>query len=170
MNTKLIGALLIVMACGGFGFLLALHNKKEIRMLRELDMTLEYMIQQLQYRQLSLPELCSFASEQTNGFIGKFFEQLATELNSQILPDVSQCIHAAINKLPGAPAAVGDLLALLGTNLGKFDLEGQISGLYWVQDECRRRFENRSANQEVRRRCYQTLGLCVGAALAIIFV
>ncbi len=170
MNFKIIGALLIVLSCGGFGFLVALHNKKEITLLRELDLILEYMIHELQYRQLPLPELCLRASEQSAGIISKFFQQLAKELSSQILPDVNQCVFAALHKLPIMPSCVSELISVLGINLGKFDLEGQVSGLQWVQSECKRKYEKIAEDQEVKRRSYRTLGLCAGAAIAILFI
>ncbi len=170
MNLKVLGAMLIILACGGFGFFLAYSYRKEIIMLRQVDMTLGYLISELQYRQLPLPELCRKASEQTNGSVGKFFMLLAQELEAQVLPDVNQCVDAAMNKIPTVPITVKELMDLIGNHLGNFDLCGQIQGLEWVRSECKRMLSIRAADHEMKRRNYQTLGLCAGAALAILFI
>ena len=168
MNFKILGAMLIILSGGGFGFIMAASYKKEVKILRELDQIIKYMISELQYRQLPLPELCKNASAQAEGPIGKFFINFAEEMEAQILPDVQQCIQAALTKSPLLPRIVCELLDVLGANLGKFDLDGQISGLEWVELECKRTLEKMTVNQELKRRNYQTLGLCVGAALAIL--
>jgi len=49
-------------------------------------------------------------------------------------------------------------------------MEGQLKGLESVRQECRRQVETLSYNRDARLRSYQTLGLCAGAALAILFV
>ena len=48
--------------------------------------------------------------------------------------------------------------------------QGQILGLEAVRSHCRSELDALSANQDERLRSYQTLGLCTGAALAILFV
>ena len=63
-----------------------------------------------------------------------------------------------------------DALILLGRWLGRFDLDGQLKGLDAVRQECRRHLEELNNNREVRLRSYQTLGLCAGAAIAILFI
>ena len=59
---------------------------------------------------------------------------------------------------------------MLGTSLGRFDLTGQLNGLEQVRSHCRRELEALAGNRDQRVRGYQTLGICAGAALAILFV
>jgi hypothetical protein len=49
-------------------------------------------------------------------------------------------------------------------------LEGQLQGIASVHSACERTLEQLSNNREMRLRSYQTLGLCVGAALVILFI
>ena len=58
----------------------------------------------------------------------------------------------------------------MGSSLGRFDLEGQLQGLESVRIYCREQLDELSKDRDVRLRSYQTLGLCAGAALAILFV
>lgn len=58
----------------------------------------------------------------------------------------------------------------LGATLGRFDVDGQIRGLEAVRELCRRELDELSRDRDTKLRSYQTLGLCAGAALAILFV
>lgn len=170
MNLKVIGAIMIVAACGGFGFHTAIDYKKQTSMLRQFYMILEYISWELQYHHLPLPQLCRLAAVEASGIIRKFFITLAGELDDQIMPDVQQCVHAALIKSPSLPKCIHILVKLFGRNLGKYDLEGQLKGLEVVKLECKRMLDKQSQGQELKLRNYQTLGLCAGAALAILFI
>jgi hypothetical protein len=62
------------------------------------------------------------------------------------------------------------VLRELGQSLGRFDLNGQLLGIAAVRNTCRSKLQQFEKNKEVRLRSYQTLGLCAGAALAILFI
>ena len=67
------------------------------------------------------------------------------------------------------PIAKSQLMALRNS-LGRFDIDGQMSGMEAVRQECERNLLLLRNNRENRLRSYQTLGLCAGAALAILLV
>ncbi len=58
----------------------------------------------------------------------------------------------------------------LSYSLGKFDLEGQLQGLEAAKADCQRRLQNMEQGKESRLRSYRALGLCGGAALAILLL
>ena len=160
MSIKIIGAIFIVAACGGFGFQIASTY------LRGLD----YMECDLQYRLTPLPDLCRQAASQCNGSISRLLMNLSAELDEQISPNVSSCMAAVLSKGETLPQYIYDLLMMLGNSMGRFDLAGQLKGLDGVRGECRRHLEALAQNKEVRLRSYKTLGLCAGAALVILFI
>ena len=170
MELKWMGALLIIAGCGGFGFTLAANHRREERALRQLIAALDYMACELQYRLTPLPELCRQAGRESDGCTGTVLVTLAEELEDQISPDVSTCMLAALRKSKDVPSVAEGCLRSLGGSLGRFDLEGQIKGLESVRANCRRELESLSRNKEERLRSYQTLSLCAGAALAILFL
>ena len=170
MTGKMIGAVMIIAGCGGFGFTVTAAFKREETALRQLIAALDYMQCELQYRLTPLPDLCRQASEESKNIIGKFLYQLANELDSQISPDVPSCVRAALACSGNLPERIVKALELLGTTLGRFDAEGQVHGMEAVRSYCRGELEVMAENRESRLRSYQTLGLCAGAALVILFI
>lgn len=170
MMYKWIGAILIVASCGGFGFLLTLRHKQEETALRQLIAALDFMECELQYRLTPLPELCRQAARQAGGQLQSVFQKLGEELDYQIAPDVESCMGTALAHCPALPDGTRASLTQLGKSLGRFDLQGQIQGLESVRADCRRKLDELAQNRENRLRSYQTLGLCAGAALAILFI
>lgn len=170
MSLKVIGAFVLVMSCGGVGFQMAAAHVREERILRQLLRILDYMECELQYHLTPLPELCRQAAEQEAGVLRQVFCQLAQELDNQMSPDVGRCMNHVLGRLQNLPAKTRKVLRLMGASLGRFDLQGQIKGLENLRTECRRELKNLEAGRASRLREYKTLGLCAGAALAILFI
>lgn len=170
MTGKIFGAVLIICGCGFFGFAATAQVKREEKALRQLISALDFMQCELQFRMTPLPDLCRLASQEQQNRIGRFFYHLSEELESRISPEVSGCIHHAMAQIPDLPDRCVKALDMLGMSMGRFDAEGQIQGLEAVRAYCREELEMMAVNREARLRSYQTLGLCTGAALAILFV
>ena len=170
MTGKWIGVLLVICGCGGMGFSIAAASRREELALRQLLGALDYMECELQYHLTPLPELCRQAGREAKGAIQQILTALARELESQISPDVESCMNAALLGTRDIPRRVRQAFEIMGASLGRFDMEGQIKGLEAVRSFCRRELEGLSQNRDSRLRSYQTLGLCAGAALAILFV
>ena len=170
MPVKWIGAMLVVVGCGGFGFMMALNIMREAAALRQLISAVDFMCCELEYRLTPLPELCRKVSEQYSGSVGAAFQLLTEELEGQVAPDAAVCMETAIKKTPELPKRTAAALVSLGRTLGLFDLSGQLKGLRGLQEECGYYLEELERDKTQRLRSYQTLGLCAGAALAILFI
>ena len=138
--------------------------------MRQLVGALDFMECELQYHLTPLPDLCRQAGRENRGAVHQVLIALARELECQIAPDVHSCMHAALVSCPEVPKRVRQAFEIMGTSLGRFDMEGQVKGLETVRTFCRRELEELAQNRDNRLRSYQTLGLCAGAALAILFV
>ena len=170
MTIKWIGAILVILGCGGTGFSMASAHRKQERELRQFMGALDYLQCELQYRLTPLPDLCRHTAAQASGSVRKLFLALAVELEDQISPDVRHCMNAALEKSGDLPEVVSIVAENLGKTLGRFDMDGQLMGLERARQECRRALDMLTNNREVRLRSYQTLGLCAGAAMAILFI
>lgn len=170
MTVKLLGALMIILSCGSFGFVLAANHKRELKLLKQFISALDYMECELQYRLCPLPELCRMTAGETEGILKKVLLLLSQELEDQISPDVRRCVHSVLSQIRNLPGGTAECFRLLGDNLGRFDLAGQLKGLETVRNECRVKLSKLSGTSEVRVRSYQTIGLCAGAALVILLM
>ena len=169
MSYKWAGAILIFAGCGGFGFSMAVNFKNKEKMLCQLMRILECMECELQYQLTPLPELCRHAVKGIGGAVKDVFLNLSREMDWQVSPDACSCMSAAIRKTPNLPTELRRLLLQLGHTLGRFDLPGQIQGIQSVKQACKGELKRLAKGRESRIRSYQTLGLCAGAALAILF-
>lgn len=169
MNTKLLGAALVIGGCGSFGFFLAFQHRHQEQVLRQLLRILRLMQWELQYRLTALPELVKMAGKECGGTLRSVMLEFARELDRNSCPDAYSCIHEALRKNTDLPPKAKKLLRQLGKTFGKYDLEGQLQGLEDLRTECRDAIAQLEADRTQRLRSYQTLGICAGAALAILF-
>ena len=170
MIYKWIGAILILCGCGGCGFSMAAMEVREEKGLRRMISALDYMTCELQYRLTPLPELCRLTGSDIGGSVGAAFIKLGEELEAQVSPDVHSCMAAVLAENSWLPKSVLQAFSELGQTLGRFDLTGQLMGLEAVRAGCRNRLGELTGNKTQRLRSYQTLGLCAGAALAILLL
>ena len=168
--TKLIGTILVIAGCGGFGMLLVISHKRKEQSLRQLIRALDFMECELQYRLTPLPDLCRQTAMESDGWVRSVFAALAQELDNQISPEVKTCMDAALAKNKDLPLQARRAMQELGQTMGRFDLPGQLRGLENVRQICRQGLEELAVNRDQRIRSYQTLSLCAGAALAILFI
>ena len=169
MTIKYVGAILVICGCGGVGFSMAAAYRREEQLLRQLMEILQFLQCELQYRLTPLPELCRMAGKMGQGSVHAVFTRLSQELDSRHAPEVNDCLSAAMEDSALSPG-LRELLHKLGQSMGRFDLNGQLQGLKAVGRLCLERLEALQCNRSDRLRSYQTLGLCAGAALAILFI
>lgn len=170
MEIKWIGAVLVMAGCGGFGATLAAAYRREERQLRQLMEAVAYMECCLQYQLTPLPQLCRGAAQLLSGPVRRLFQTLAQELEFQIAPDAPSCMSAALSQTQELTKKCRSVCIQLGRTLGQLDLPGQLKGLELAEETCRRGLESLSSGRDERLRSYQTLALCAGAALTILFL
>ena len=170
MIFRVIGAVLIVASTTAMGFSIAASNKKEEHALRQLLRALEFMSCELEFRMPALPELCGSAATQATGPVRELFLALQSKLMEQNTVDVPSCLIWAEKEVTKLPEGVLRNMRHLAKCMGRFDLQGQLSGIRSVAELCMRDLKGLQNNQEVRLRSYRTLGICAGIALVILFI
>ncbi len=169
MTIKLLGAFLVFAGCGSFGFSMAASFRNQQRGFEQFLRALKFMDAELSYRMPPLSALCRSAGSIVTGPVQKTFLTLADELDCQVAPDVKLCMQAAVQK-QNLPPNLQQAFLNLGDCLGQFDLPGQLRGLDMAQAEAQQILQDLLNHRENRVRSYQTLGLCAGASLAILFL
>ena len=170
MIIKTLGAICIFGVCGGFGWMLAYAKKKEIDLIEQFIRILLRLENEIHYHLKSIPDIFRHISAEEKGELSEFLLQTAVEMENQIQPDVARCMAVSATGLAGMPNSIIKLIENLGNELGRYEVEGQISGIEQVRMRAEE-LRNELSRDRIRRiRGYQTLGLCVGAALVIIFI
>ena len=162
--------LIVTAGCGGVGVRMAWQARQEGKNLRSLVESLQEMENQLEYQMLPLPELCRRAGERSEGVVGQILGQMSRELTRQIAPNADCCMQEVLAKQKELEPQLRQLFEKLGTSLGRFDLTGQLEGLRSLRAEAAHCLERHQSGEAERVKSYQTLGLCAGAALAILFL
>lgn len=170
MTLRELGIVLIVGGCSGTGISMGLALRRQVRQLQGLMAALSCMENQLRYSLRPLPELCRQAGDFTSGALREAFCNLSRELEWQVEPDVYSCALEALERSDALTGPVRSLFLDLGRSLGQFDLEGQLQELRRMEEACRSALDRASSDQDSRLRSYRTLGLCAGAALAILLI
>ncbi|MBE6933697.1 MAG: hypothetical protein E7462_01400 [Ruminococcaceae bacterium] len=168
MYLKLIGSLLILAGCGGYGLMMAISHRREVAALHQLVQATDAMLCDLEYRLTPLPELCRFGGEKAKGAVGSCLCALAEALDRQVSPDVGECVLCALKATKSLPRYAAAQLQAFGQTLGRFDLSGQATSLEHCKQACLGQLEVLEHQQPQRLRSYQTLGFCAGAALTIL--
>lgn len=166
---RMIGAGCIAAGSTAFGLAMAAASRREEAQLRLLVRCLEFMSCELSYRLSPLPILCREAAELGRGPVPQFFLELGKLLEQQLEPDVRSCVGILLQRQEFS-AELHRLLSELGTTLGRFDLPGQLGGLEAAIRSAEESLRRVREGAPERRRSYQTLGLCAGAAMAILLL
>ena len=170
MTIRILGALFILLGCGGVGFLLAAAYKKDIATLKSFIESMDMMESELKFRMTSLPLLCHYIAANQTGIMKAYFQNLEKELIQQIQPDAATCAVLALEQTPQMPKCVREMLCQLSRSLGEFDIEGQLLGIQSVKHDAALKLNNMCKDQEQRIKNYRTFGICAGTAIVILFI
>lgn len=170
MIIKILGALLIVIACAFIGYQFSVSYIREISHFKDLIWALDNMERELQYRLTPLPDLCRSIFNDNGCKISQIFLKLADLLDSHTENTVFACMEIAIMAVNIQSARVNNLLLNLGKTLGKFDVSGQIKGMQTIKEESIAILNSLSLNQKEKVRSIKTIGLCAGIAIAILLM
>lgn len=169
MMIKWVGALLIVAGCGYFGFYMGWCLNRDTALLRELAAFIDCLGNELSFRMSALPDALRATAQVHSSKLSPVFVALAEQLEQQISPNVQSCMECVLGQQRLPQNTMAQLHALGGL-LGSYDLQGQQNGLNMAKENCMQMLSQLEHDRAQRVRSYQTLGLCAGAALAILFI
>ena len=169
MMLRLLGAAMLVAGCGGFGYTMSASHRRELRMLRALLRGVQEMEWELKYRLTELPGLCRVCASASGGELRSLFRELADRLESCSVSEISGAMNGLLENRKFARRVLKNL-KYLGESLGRYALEGQLEGLQQVQRQIQKDIQDLEQGGEERMRSWRTLGLCAGAALAILLL
>lgn len=167
---RLIGAGTVTASCTLFGFRIAWEYLSRAAMLRAFIAALGQMEARLGFDRCPLPELTAMAAESVNGPVSRVLKAFSENLFLRSSQEISGCMKMALESCPIADDTVRHCLILLGTSLGKLDYEGQLQSMKSLRITVENRLRQMEHEGPQRVRCYRTLGICGGIALAVLLV
>lgn len=166
---RLIGAAMIICGAGSFGITKTVQFYRQQRQLRAFLNTLEILKCELNYTLFPLPKLCRVTAERSERSCALFLRKYAGLLENgscrsvaarQALSNVKICLP------PDAEIAVLELFS----TLGRYDLDGEESILSLTQHRLKTALERGETEKRPMAKGYALLGICTGAAIAILLV
>ena len=170
VTIRIIGAVLILLGCGSYGFTIAANAGKEIYCLRNLIIAIEYMLCDIAYQSTALPELFKNASKATKGIINRWLSLCAKVLDNRASPSVSACMNTALEHYKDMPPKTRKLIEAMGKRMGHFDVDGQAQMLLSLRREAEQQLKLCEEGHVVRSRSCKTLAICAGAAIVILLI
>ena len=169
MNIRFPGAIFVLVGCAAMGFSAASNYKKRIAVIKSFLSLLENMITEVSCNVTPLPELCRSIAQSGSCFHGVMLS-FSEALDMQVGPSPLSCMEIVLRKYPDPFPEYKIILLELAEVLGKYDLSGQIRQLENLYDTWSKTLKSLEADVTVKLRYFRVLGLCAGAALAIILV
>ncbi len=166
---RLVGAAMIILGAGSFGVAKTAQFYRQQRQLRAFLNALEILQCELDYTLYPLPKLCRITAERCERVCADFLRRYADSL------DGGACRSAAAREAliavkcvlpPDACIAVLELFSALG----RYDLEGETNLLKLTQYRLKAALERGETEKRPMVKGYAVLGLCTGAAVAILLV
>lgn len=167
---RVAGVCLILLGAGGFGIQRAAAFFRQLIQLREFSAMLELLSCELNYTLLPAGELCRQTSTRATGTAARFLAAYAGALEQDRLPPAAA--REALNQTRGLLLPNDASLALLELfgALGRYDLDGENRLLALTQQRIRQALQRCETEKRPLARGYAALGLCTGAALAILLL
>lgn len=167
---RLIGALLVVLGAGGFGFRRAAQFYKTARQLEQLTGAVEMLQCEINYTRLPLPELYAEVAERQTGAIARFFRVMSAQLTCGLpRTKAAQCAMQQTAGLLLPNDARMALLELCET-LGRYDVDGENRILRLSAQRIRSAQERCEGEKRQMARSCTALAVCAGIALAILML
>lgn len=168
MTLRLIGALVICLGSSCLGFSAAGSVKRSAKTLRQLKQALEMMRCEVSYTLTPIARICEIICSSSEGEVRCLFEKL-TDVYSRPLPEnedwAKKLTASCLKSIPAQPQ---DAMTELISSFGRFGAAEQLRLIDLTLEKLCAAAEQQEAEKQQRCRCYQSLGICTGLAVAIL--
>lgn len=168
---KLLGAVMIFLACAMTGFWMARHYARRTEELRQLRGALSLLETEIAYGATPLYLACRHIGEQETGPVGRFFSLVSQNLTQSDGHSALECWQRALSEVKGELAIRERdrrILHRLGHKLGLSDKPDQIHHLRLAQVNLETEEAHAIKEQETYEKMFRSLGVLTGALLVIL--
>lgn len=173
MLFKLAGCIIVIISCTFLGFMLSFECKKRPQQLRELQVLLQMLENQIGY--LSDVLIDAFEKISRNGTSQAciFFNKSAEILKKDGSMGASQAWELSVRqniRKTSLNREDEEILIAFGKILGSSDIEGQIKNIRLVMEQLKLQEVKAEENRRSYEKMYRSLGVLSGVALVILLI
>lgn len=169
MMIRVLGAVCTLLAGSCYAITIGKEHRKKEGYYEQLLLILEHFVWELQTNMAPLPVCCAAAAHCARGEMAVLFDCLSQKLEKGEVNSAAQCMAECVAQQDLPPQLTQRLLQL-GDTLGRYDLSGQIGGIQSISQLCMRDLQALTAARGKSLKSCQALGLCTGAAVAILLL
>lgn len=164
-----IGAAMIIFGAGSFGISKTVQFYRQQRLLRSFLHMLELLQCELTYTLYPLPKLCRITAERSDRLPASSLRCFASLLDRGLARSVA-AREAFSDVKCVLPPDAGTAVLELFSALGRYDLDGEIKLLKLARQRLNTALERGETEKRPIAKGYALLGVCTGAAVAILLV
>lgn len=168
---NVLGAVSVITALGGAGFVVARSYSERPRVLRSLQAALTMLVTEITYAATPLPEALERIARHSPSAVAEFALSVANGLESGDGASTAEAWRQAVYEQRGRWSLTGsdeDVLLDLGGYLGRSLADDQEKHLRLALTQLARRQDEAEADAVVQTRLWRYLGLCVAGLIVLL--
>ena len=173
MYIKILGSIIILCSCSGYGFLKGQEYKKHIEALEELISIANAFASETSYRRLPIADLAAIIADRTNIPYSSWLKNLSCELNHYGSHSFAQIWEQEAGKLlPHIPLSFEENKELLtfGTQLAHYNIELQAQAFRLLAAKYEEQKRNLLKVVHEKQKLCNSLGVLTGIFLIILLI
>lgn len=163
---RILGAAILFCSSSYIGFSAALHVRREVRTLQQFRQSLELMRCEVSYTHTPFAKLCDILCTGATGEVQAFYTALKQSLGED--GQSNAAANLTQKYFPFLSASAAQTVRDLFSSFGRFDAEAQLRLIDEAEQSLARELAAVSEEKRQRAKCYRTLGICTGLAVAIL--
>ncbi|WP_434644134.1 stage III sporulation protein SpoIIIAB [Thermoanaerobacterium thermosaccharolyticum] len=169
---KVVGMIMVLISSTLIGYLKSLKYTLRRRTIRAILSSLNILITEITYNQITLSEAFTKLSETSESGIGKLFLIASQILNSNEGYTASEAWEIALDKVGDLNLNQDDIRILksFGKGLGNSDIYNQEKNFKFTSELLKKQLSDAEELSKKNEKLYKNLGVLIGIAVIIIFL
>ncbi len=169
---KIVGMVLVLISSAMIGYMKALKYTLRRQTLRSFLSSLNLLITEITYSQITLSEAFAKLSETSESGVGRFFLLVSQILNSNEGYTAGEAWEIALDKVENINLSQDDIKILksFGKGLGNSDIYNQEKNFKLASELLKKQLTDAEESSRKNERLYKSLGILIGIAVVIIFL
>ncbi len=169
---KLVGMIFILAASGSVGIRMAAAMRRRCGLFRQFLAALHVLQNEITFCATPLPQAYALAAVSSEGVVARLFSHMAKEMDRRRWLTPQAALAAAWSMEPALTQeeALHTVLQSMASGLGKYDRDSQSQTLEMTKKRLEALLYEAEQERHARSKTYETLGICTGLAMAILFL